>query len=76
MEEFRDKESLKKYLLEECYDFCKNSVFEQMLDNVLNYAGNLSEIEQYNFLCEILPIVPERIIRQSYFSNEEIANER
>lgn len=66
------KEQFRKYLLEECYQFCNNPIFEEMLDNILNYAGSLEEIEQYNFLCDMLPNVPEIKIRNTYFSNEEI----
>lgn len=65
------KEEFRKYLLDNCYQFCKNPIFEEMLDNILDYAGNLEEIEQYNFLCDMLPNVPEKDIRNAYFSNEE-----
>lgn len=66
------KEEFRKHLLEECYHFCKNPILEEMVDNILEYAGNLEEIEQYNFLCDMLPIVPEITIRNVYYSNEEI----
>ena len=66
-----NKEKFRRYLLEECYQFCKKPVFEEILDNILDYAGNMGEIEQYNFLCDMLPNVPEIKIRDTYFSNEE-----
>lgn len=51
------KEELKKYINNN-YNFN-----EQLINNILDYAGNMEEIEQYNFLCAILPI-PESIIKK------------
>lgn len=66
-----NKEEFKKFLLENYYQYCRNSIFDKMLDNILDYAGKLEEIEQYRFLCDMLPNVPEVNIRNTYFSNEE-----
>lgn len=52
-----NKEELKEYISQN-YDFD-----DTLINNILNYAENMEEIEQYNFLCAILP-VPEIIIRQ------------
>ena len=35
-----------------------NKLLSEIIDNILDYAGNLEEIEQYNFLCDMFPIVP------------------
>lgn len=40
----------------------------QMLDNILDYAEDIAaaqgQAEQYEFLCRMLPSLPERIIRR------------
>lgn len=36
----------------------------QMLDNILDYAEDIAVAEQYEFLCRMLPSLPERIIRR------------
>ena len=48
-----------------------NKLLSEIIDNILDYAGNLEEIEQYNFLCDMFPIVPEIDIRKVYYSNDE-----
>ncbi len=34
-----------------------------MLDGILDYAENMTGEEQYNFLCDMFPSLPESIIR-------------
>lgn len=35
-----------------------------MLDNILDYADGMDEIAQYDFLCRMLPSLPDSIIRK------------
>lgn len=38
-----------------------------MLDGILDYAEGMEPDEQYNFLCIVLPDLPESIIRRVEF---------
>ena len=53
-----NKEELKKYIKENY-----SNLDERLVNNILDYAEGMEEIEQYNYLCAILPI-PEIIIRK------------
>ena len=66
-----NKEEFKEYLKEEYRVVDSKKMLNDIIENILDYAGTLEEIEQYNFLCDISPIVPEIDIRKVYFSNEE-----
>lgn len=66
-----NKKEFKEFLNEEYKMADSKKVLNEILDNVLEYAGNMEEIEQYNFLCDIIPYVPEIDIRQVYYTNEE-----
>ena len=46
------------------YTIDENPMARELLSNVLEYADGMSECEQYNFLCRMIPQVPEQIIRQ------------
>lgn len=65
------KNNFKKHIIENYYNFPNSILVEQFINNILDYAGNLDEVEQYNFLCDLLPNVPEVDIRNTYFNNEE-----
>ena len=44
------------------YTIGSNPMARELFENVLAYAETLNEREQYDFLCEIIPEVPERVI--------------
>lgn len=37
------------------------------INNILDKAGTMEEIDQYNFLCVMLDGIPERVIRDVYY---------
>lgn len=41
-----------------------------MLDGILDYAGRMKKRDRHNFLCEMLPSLPEGIIRRVCYREE------
>lgn len=50
-----------------CYNIGSNPMARELLENVLDYAEGMSEQEQYEYLCRMIPQVPERIIRTVHY---------
>ena len=45
------------------YTIGENAMARELLKNVLDEAEGMSPEEQYNFLCRVIPQVPECVIR-------------
>ena len=58
-----DKAAFEQWIFKN-YTIDENAMARELLSNVLEYAMGMNENEQYNFLCRMIPQVPERIIRQ------------
>lgn len=43
------------------------SFAREMLQNILDYADGMEEIEQYNFLCDMIPQVAEIDVRKVFY---------
>lgn len=41
-----------------------NPMARELLENVLEYAEGMAGDEQYRYFCQMIPQVPEAIIRQ------------
>ena len=48
----------------ENYTINENPMAREMLENILEYAEGMDEIEQYNYLNRMIPQVPESIIKK------------
>lgn len=70
------KKEFRKYLEEEYEMVDSRKLLNNIIDNILDYAGNLEEVEQYNFLCDMLPFVPEIDVRSVCYSNDEESTEK
>jgi len=46
------------------YTINENPMAREMFENILDYADGMDEKEQYEYLCRMVPQVPESIIRQ------------
>lgn len=55
------KEEFIQYVYEN-YTIDTNPMARELFENVLTYAEGLCEQAQYEFLCAVIPQVPERII--------------
>lgn len=47
----------------ENYTIGDNPMARELLENVLGYAEGMEPEEQYNYLCRMIPQVPEAVIR-------------
>ena len=47
----------------ENYTIGDNPMARELLENVLEYAEGMEPEEQYNYLCRMIPQVPEAVIR-------------
>lgn len=47
----------------ENYTIGENAMARELLENVLEYAEGMEPEEQYNYLCRMIPQVPESVIR-------------
>ncbi len=56
-----DKQQFIQWVYEN-YTINENAMARELFENVLNYAEGLCEQERYEFLCAVIPQVPERII--------------
>lgn len=59
-----DKEEFRQWIYDNYHvpgDNC--TLAPAMLDGILDYAENMIGEEQYNFLCDMFPSLPESIIR-------------
>ena len=59
-----NKEEFRNYIIEEFPTVFTTHFAVEMLENILNYAEGMSEIEQYNFLCSMIPQMSEQEIRK------------
>ena len=46
------------------YTIDENAMARELLENVLEYADGMNEKEQYEYLCRMIPQVPESIIKK------------
>lgn len=60
-----NKKEFKNFVIKYCN--YKTDIELKFLNNVLDYAEGMEEIEQYNFLCAILPNIPENDIKDVYY---------
>jgi len=51
----------------ENYTINENPMARELLTNIFNYADGMGETEQYDFLCRMIPQVPEQMIRQVHY---------
>ena len=58
-----DRYEFRKWILEEYETVFGTHFAFELLDNVLEYANGMSEGDQYNYLCRMIPQVPESVIR-------------
>lgn len=47
----------------ENYTIGDNPMARELLENVLEYAEGMESEEQYDYLCRMIPQVPETVIR-------------
>lgn len=47
----------------ENYTIGDNPMARELLENVLEYAEGMEPEEQYDYLCRMIPQVPEAVIR-------------
>lgn len=59
-----DKEEFRQWIYDNYHVPGNNcTLAPAMLDGILEYAGNMEGEEQYNFLCDMFPSLPESVIR-------------
>lgn len=62
-----NKNEFKNYIMEEFPTVFTTHFSIEMLENILDYADGMEEIEQYNFLCAMIPQIPEQEVRKVYY---------
>lgn len=61
-----NKEEFEQWIYEN-YTIGENPMARELLKNVLEEAEGMDEGEQYNYLCRMIPQVPESVIRKVYY---------
>lgn len=59
------REEFKNWMYENYYVGSRDdSIGPDLMDNILSYAGRMSDEDMYHFLCFMFDFVPESVIRK------------